>query len=459
MESFDFNSNGYKVKKVFKSKKERYDDPEQQAEALYAKENGLPAPVKKHNSAEEAKAAAINSRNRSKSTSDLKPSAAKPKTSNVKADRKARSRGVSGCYSKKDGNRFEYGLDDYVNQKEDVIDESDVEDGGDLSEDYIDYVYSFDVEKVHGALKEYFNNGSVECALADLTVLLFDRESKSRMAKEVMRCSLDYDQGRVVQGYKLLCALLDEGHLSDRNVLSAIEDLLLELEEIIHDMPKARGFLGTLIAKLISDGVIGRIAFDDITSKLNHSRQAMSCALEVYMYLNNKALLKGKFEDCGAYAPLEVLRDQMEKILREFLLSGDADEVSERLKELHALHFHHELVYLVGFYALDRMRDTTMEKLAGLLKHLLNTGYLLESCIEPGFLRLFKELPDLVIDIPAAYSLCDVWVKKCKKSGLISDGLTEKLPKNSTRRNRTLSEGADGKFQYIDAAGEAMLVA
>lgn len=183
------------------------------------------------------------------------------------------------------------------------------------------------------------------------------------------------------------------------------------------------------------------------------------------MYMNNKALLKGKFEDVGAYAPLEVLRDQMEKMLREFLVSGDVDEFCNRLRELHTPHFQHELVYLVGFYALDRMHVTTMAKLAKLLKvsrcaisealqHLLDSGHLLQSCIDPGFSRLFKELPDLVIDIPAAYSLAEVWVKKCAEQEVIGADVAEKLPRAPGRRSRTLSESADGKFQCIDESGD-----
>ncbi|CAD5215522.1 unnamed protein product [Bursaphelenchus okinawaensis] len=455
MDSYDHKSNGYaKSKKVYKSKKERYDDPEQQAEALYARENGLPAPVKKNSSVEEAKAA-ISSRNRSKSTSDLK-AAPKVKATNAKAERKARCRGVSGCYSKKDGNRFEYGLDDYDNENDDDLDETDGEDGQD---EYLDYVFSFDVEKVHGALKEYFNNGSTECAMVDLIGLMQNNDSKNRMAKEIICCSLDYDQGRVVLGNKLLMVFIEEGHLSVKHVVNALEEILQDLGEIVRDMPKARKFLATFIAKLITDDIIERIVFDDITSKHNANRQAMSCALEVYMYLNNRALLKGKFEEVGGHAPLHVLKDQMEKILREFLLSGDSNEVAERLRQLHALHFHHEMVYLVGFYAMDRMHDTIMEKLAKLLKYLLDTGVLLETSVRPGFTRLFKELPDLVIDIPAAYSLCDIFVKKCVKHRIITKEFAEDMPRTSTRRMRTLSEGADGKFQCIDAAGEAMPVA
>lgn len=133
-------------------------------------------------------------------------------------------------------------------------------------------------------------------------------------------------------------------------------------------MPKVRGNLTLFIAKAVEDKIVPRLVFDDITSKLNDNRLAVSCALEVYCYLNNPALLKGKFEACGGFEPLEELDIQMEKILREFLLSGDYEEVGKRLDELHAQHYNHEIVYLAGYYAINQMNEKTMDKLAKLLK-------------------------------------------------------------------------------------------
>lgn len=103
----------------------------------------------------------------SKSTSDLKLA---PKLKNCKAERKARCRGVSGSYSRKDGNRFEYGLDDYELQQEESSEQSDVEIDNDLvledddsstPEEYDEYVFSHDVENIRCKLADYFANGNV----------------------------------------------------------------------------------------------------------------------------------------------------------------------------------------------------------------------------------------------------------------------------------------------------------
>jgi hypothetical protein len=59
----------------------------------------------------------------------------------------------------------------------------------------------------------------------------------------------------------------------------------------------------------------------------------------------------------------------------------------------------------------------------------LDTGFLLESSIRPGFDHLFKSLNDLCIDIPAAFSLAELWVKKCEKHEFLDASIVEDLPK------------------------------
>ncbi|KAI6239092.1 Programmed cell death protein 4 [Aphelenchoides fujianensis] len=441
-----------------KKQVQRYDDPELEAEVRYAKENGLEIPkklasVEDHPAVNERKPQALSQRNRSKSTSDVKQTS--PKLKMCKADRKARSRGVSGTYSRKDDKRFEYGLEDYFGDEfDDDLNVTDLDEA--IQDDYEDVVFTFDAEKVRGALEEYYSNGSCECALSELTVHLYNNDSTLRVTKEVIRSSLDYDNARVVLGYNLMAALLKNKFINEKVIAFAIEENLHELESTIKDCPRAREFLALFIAKTVSDGIMARLVFDDITSKLNHNRQAMSCALEVYTYLNNRPLLRGKFEPAGGYEPLNALHDQMEKILREFLLSEDAAEVVERLRHLHVIHFHHELVYLTGHYAMEKMHTATMEKLANLLKHLLDVGFLPnESCIKPGFHRLYKSINDLCIDLPAAYTLCDLWVQKCKKHGVIDEALANEMPKPSAKRARTLSQGDDGKLSCIEADTQA----
>ena len=60
-------------------------------------------------------------------------------------------------------------------------------------------------------------------------------------------------------------------------------------------------------------------------------------------------------------------------------------------------------------------------------------GNLAESCILKGFRRLFKNLADLYLDLPAAYVLAKRWVDKTLKIGFINEELASECPEGTIR--------------------------
>jgi len=59
-----------------------------------------------------------------------------------------------------------------------------------------------------------------------------------------------------------------------------------------------------------------------------------------------------------------------------------------------------------------------------------------------GFERIYDVMPDIVIDVPAAYNILERFVLRCKMGGLLTDELVRKMP--SRGRKRFVSEGDGG---------------
>lgn len=99
---------------------------------------------------------------------------------NTKAERKARSRGVSGSSSRKDGNRFEHGLDciDFAYERNPVKDDGDM--SSDEDEEYFEYdmVVTSNVPKIRSAIIDFLNNGNIEEAVVSFFYIFF-KELKS----------------------------------------------------------------------------------------------------------------------------------------------------------------------------------------------------------------------------------------------------------------------------------------
>ena len=59
-----------------------------------------------------------------------------------------------------------------------------------------------------------------------------------------------------------------------------------------------------------------------------------------------------------------------------------------------------------------------------------------------GIERIYDVMPDIVIDVPAAYNILERFVIRCKSAGILTDELVRKMP--SRGRKRFVSEGDGG---------------
>ena len=63
-------------------------------------------------------------------------------------------------------------------------------------------------------------------------------------------------------------------------------------------------------------------------------------------------------------------------------------------------------------------------------------------CLFQGFERVYDVMPEIVIDVPAAYNILERFVVRCKTAGVLTDELVRKMP--SRGRKRFVSEGDGG---------------
>ena len=45
-----------------------------------------------------------------------------------------------------------------------------------------------------------------------------------------------------------------------------------------------------------------------------------------------------------------------------------------------------------------------------------------------GFERVYDNMPEMSLDVPAAYGILERFVLRCRKEGIISDDLVRKMP-------------------------------
>ena len=67
---------------------------------------------------------------------------------------------------------------------------------------------------------------------------------------------------------------------------------------------------------------------------------------------------------------------------------------------------------------------------------------MVQTCFFQGIERVYDVMPEIVIDVPAAYTILERFVMRCKTAGMLTDELVRKMP--SRGRKRFVSEGDGG---------------
>lgn len=117
----------------------------------------------------------------------------------------------------------------------------------------------------------------------------------------------------------------------------------------------------------------------------------------------------------GDGRPVEELKQDMDHLLKEYLLSRELDEAARCVKELDASHFHHELVKRGVFAAMEQDgKDDTLsniDAMAALFGFLVRNAIVSEFQVLKGVTRLRGLLPDISLDVPAAPKLLEAFEK------------------------------------------------
>jgi programmed cell death protein 4 len=137
----------------------------------------------------------------------------------------------------------------------------------------------------------------------------------------------------------------------------------------------------------------------------------------------------------------------MNLLLMEYLSSGDKDEAIRCLREPH---FNHELVYEAIVMVLEKADKQVADMLCSLLQHMAHVTVLttdqinkvyrgrsslrsrwltfFSCCFLQGFMRVFHDMTDIVLDVPNAYHTLSKFVESGAAAGFVSRAIAEEIP-------------------------------
>ncbi|XP_017465428.1 PREDICTED: programmed cell death protein 4-like [Rhagoletis zephyria] len=289
-----------------------------------------------------------------------------------------------------------------------------------------EYYEHGDTEEVINQLEDLNFGDRLHLAVVIPTIIAMERKSSHREMTSVLISDF---YGRL---------------LSQEDIERAFDVLLQLLPELLLDTPTADILLGNFIARAVADDCIPPIYVH--RSKETYTEKPMRTAVEkAHQLLSTRHGLINVDQIwgiSGGMRPVKYLIKQMHLILEEFVTSNVAVDAGDCLKDLEVPHFHHEFVYEAIVKAIEESKPNIIEQICSLLKYLYDSGIITTDQLKNGFLRVFEEMPDIVIDVPYAYELLDTIKSKSEKLGFFPEELEKQMPQRA--RKRFVSEGDGG---------------
>jgi len=276
--------------------------------------------------------------------------------------------------------------------------------------------------RVADAIKEYFDSGDADEVIRSID----EMKCKPYHAEVIKRAiSLSLDEGpRERELTSRLFTCLHPYPLEDEQMMEGFDILLDSLEDLVIDIPDAKSIVGCFLARAIVDEVLPP-AFISNRNNNNPGDEVTEKAVTLLSREHCTARLE-KIWGPGDGRPVSALKEVIDQLIEEYLLSRELDEAARCVREMEAPHFHHELVKRGVKIAMEKdgldhneTEVSALDAIAALFSFLVKNAIVSEYQVSKGVSRLHKVLADIKLDVPAAPAMLEEFEEMAKEGGCL----------------------------------------
>lgn len=283
-------------------------------------------------------------------------------------------------------------------------------------------------------IAEYFSNGEAEEVLNRLYEYEIPTKHHSDFVENLVLAAMDKNDPQ----RELASVLLSEVYnnpITPEEISNGMIKLLEKADDAKLDIPQFSFHLSRFIARAVADDILPPAFFNKEIS--GEGKNILQEAKSLWELPHGLSRLASIWQDGGGLRPVMLLSKKMKVILEEYLTSHDIDEARRCLKELEVPHFHHEFVYQGIVFAMDGSPNQERHEkyILDLFKSMTESADLLQDQMEIGVERIFKDVTDIHLDYPNAYTFLSKFIKKCAEEKCISAKLVDKIPVKPDRKS------------------------
>jgi len=268
--------------------------------------------------------------------------------------------------------------------------------------------------QIISTLEEYFHSEDVEDTIRSLREL-----SCPEYHHEIVKRSISLSLDRNDRERELVSKLLNAAHpslLAAKHLQTGFTRLFEIADELEIDVPGAIANLAAFLARAVVDEILPpSFLIDPIVSGLGGDiiEDTKRILSREHQYSRVE-----KIWGPGDGRPVPEMKVAVDALVEEFLVSRDYAEAERCVRELHAPHFHHEVVKRAIVVVIDRDRPIH-EACVSLLEHLAAQEVISRPQLRRGLERIETSMEDIMLDSPKGKEVFDFIRNALEEKGIL----------------------------------------
>jgi programmed cell death protein 4 len=265
-------------------------------------------------------------------------------------------------------------------------------------------------------LVEYVDSGDVVEALTEL------KEKAYIDASDFVADAIEFGLDHKSYERELVSQLLSAAHpvFEGKGYIEGFQKILYQLPDLALDTPDAAEFVGLFIARAIYDDTLAPVFIREAVVDNELAKLALSLAYNVYHEPAERSRLENIWGP-SAQVSLEQLREEVNVILKEYMVSLDVSEADRAILALSSPSFMAQVVKQAVYLALESGNHKPRELMLGLLQQWQSSSIVPEFHMVRGFELARKGIDEIALDVPhAEQALLELEAEAVAKKILIS---------------------------------------
>jgi len=268
--------------------------------------------------------------------------------------------------------------------------------------------------RCNSILDELFSSEDVDEAISSLKEL-----GCPDWHYEIVKRAINLSMDRAERERELVSRLFSAAYpnlLSTDQLGKGFERIFEYVDELEIDAPGATGIVASFLARSLVDEILPpSFLIDPVVAGLGGEVVAQAKRI---LSRDHQFSRVERIWGPGDGRPVSELKQLIDSLLIEYLVSTDLAEAERCVRELRTPLFHHEMVKRFMVIAVDK-DSTAQTAVASLLEHLVRAEVLSPEQLRKGLEKFHSKLDDLALDAPCAPQVLEFFCKDAEDKKLL----------------------------------------